>query len=196
MKLLKLLSITTTAIVLAMPSAVMAETIDFAAIQAQAAQIKQANELLNNPDPNLRLAALEAMLSSDNLAMREAAYTAGFASASDTIRAVTARKRFSELTTLVFELSLPENATEDQKKQFNKWAGKFDVQVLKYDEASGTFELVTDSTYKGSGNVSGIRLNFALRAGFSGKLSLNDESVYVGSVNYKDVSLPAKLTLQ
>ena len=176
----------------------LAEGLDLAAIQAKAAQMKQANALLNDPDSNTRLAALDALLNSDDLAMREAAYSAGLASADDAVRAITARKRFTELKSIVIQLELPEKATEAQKKIYDRVGGSYTLSPETYDFKTGIMELRKGDKDR-IASVSGITFSFTY-SNYSAKFTMDDESAYVGTFTYNGSgtsgSIPAKFTIQ
>lgn len=193
--------LTSLALVTALSCSSAAYALDLQAIQQKAAKINEAKGLLNNPDPTVRLAVIEAMIESDDLAMRELGYQAGFANDDDAVRAITLRKRFKELKNLRLELELPEKATEPQQKMFANpnYSGAYIVNVYKYDETTGQF-------FTNSGNTSPsytATLNGIYLTGSNGstnfKLKLNDESVFEGSISQTNQSgwtLPAKLVIQ
>jgi hypothetical protein len=179
-------------------SSLPAYSLDIQAIQAKAAEMKQAKVLLNSPDASTRLAVIEAMLDSDDISMRETAYTVGFASADDTVRAITARKRFKELKVMNFEVKLPENANEMQKKIFAKFGSLLVFNISKYNESTGEIDF-KDSSKKAS--VSGITLNVRDKGYYTATLVMNDESIYAGilSSTYQGAligDLPVTLRLQ
>lgn len=167
-------------------------------IKKRSGEMSEVRALLNDSDQNTRLAAMDIMLKSDDTAMRELAYTTGFNSADDTMRAIALRNKFNELDTLTMYFTLPENATEKDKTQFEWFGGSLSLVFSGYDEKTGKFKSYGTKSPGGSytkvGNVSGLALNFNTRY-CSGSLILNDESELQGVVTCQTNKFSAKASI-
>jgi len=167
-------------------------------IKKRAGETAEIKALLNDPDQNTRIAALDVMLKSDDTAMRELAYTTGFNSADDTFRAIALRNKFNELDTLTMYFTLPENANESTKKQFDWFGGSLSLLFKQYDEKTGKFKVngskTASGTYTRVGSVSGLSVSFNTRY-CGGTLVLNDESVLEGEVTCEKFKFTAKANI-
>ncbi|RUO61799.1 hypothetical protein [Pseudidiomarina insulisalsae] len=170
-------------------------------IMKRAKEIKEFKDMLNHADETVRLAALDAMLSSKDLAMRELAYSAGFASVDDTMRAIALRKKIAETGELNIELSI----TADDEKQFKSYISNFGknrtLRVQNYSINNGNFNArfirYENHQSAGQGSISGLRLD-ASQDNCYISTTLNDESVLEGTLTcrgYKDASVPIKINV-
>ncbi|MDE3271393.1 hypothetical protein [Pseudoalteromonas sp. G4] len=193
MKIKKLAVIASIAI--AFSGNVMAESL-VEQIKKRAGAISEVKTLLNDPDQNVRLAALDVMLKSNDTAMRELAYTTGFNSADDTFRAVTLRNKLNETDLLALTLTLPENASEKIQKTFAYYGGILSLQFKDYDEKNGKFTTASTRNpgYKKAGNLSGLSLTFATSY-CGGTLVLNEESELAGTITCDGHLFPAKANI-
>ncbi|PKH33593.1 HEAT repeat domain-containing protein [Shewanella sp. ALD9] len=184
-----LLAMTTLTVTQAMAET-MAET-----IKKRAGAIAEIKGFLNDSDPNIRIAALDSMLKSDDTAMREMAYSMGLNSADDTLRAITLRNKFNSLNVLGINFKLPEDADEKIKSTFAKYGGGIVLNLRKYDEKNGRFEFKPN--YIGvyyDGNISGLMLQFD-GGSCNGNLTFNEESIYSGDVTCNGITFPATLNI-
>lgn len=167
-------------------------------IKKRSGEIAEVKALLNDPDQNTRAAAMDVMLKSDDTAMREIAYSTGFNSADDAIRAIALRNKFNELDSFTMYFSIPEDADDKLKKQFNYFGGSLTLVFKEYDENTGKFKTVStknsSSTYLKPGNVSGLTITFNTRY-CGGTLSLNEESELAGTVTCEQFQFPTKATI-
>ncbi len=165
-------------------------------IKKRAAEASEIRALLNDPDQNTRIAALDVMLKSTDTAMRELAYTTGFNSADDTLRAITLRNKFNELNTLTLYFTLPEDADEKIKSQFDYFGGSLSLLFDSYDENTGKFKAASSksSSYPKPGSVSGLSVNFNTRY-CGGTLVLNEESELAGEVTCEKFKFFAKASI-
>ena len=165
-------------------------------IKKRAGEIAEVKALLSDPDQNTRAAALDIMLKSDDTAMREIAYSTGFNSADDSIRAITLRNKLNETDSFTMYFALPENADENLKKQYDYFGGSLTLLFKKYDENTGKFTAVStvNSSSERPGNVSGLTFTFNTRD-CGGTLYLNEESVLQGIVRCNKVQFQAKASI-
>lgn len=164
-------------------------------IKKRAGETAEIKALLNDPDQNTRIAALDVMLKSQDTAMRELAYTTGFNSADDTFRAIALRNKFNELKSVTVYLELPENSSDDLKKVYDSRAGILILSITKYNEAVGSFASGEGSSnYKYDSSVSGLSVNFQTRQ-CGGTLILNDESTLEGEVACEKQKFSAKANI-
>ncbi|WP_351189414.1 hypothetical protein [Shewanella sp. TB4-MNA-CIBAN-0142] len=167
----------------------MAET-----IKKRAGAIAEIKGFLNDSDPNIRIAALDSMLKSDDTAMREMAYSMGLNSADDTLRSITLRNKFNDLKVLNITLKLPEGANESAQTIFTKFGGKVLLNIQKYDEKNGRFTYKSNNYGGYDGNISGLMLQFDDK-NCSGDLTFNEESIYSGKVTCDKIAFTATLNI-
>jgi hypothetical protein len=160
-------------------------------IKKRAAETSEVKALLNDPDQNTRIAALDVMLKSQDTAMREIGYTTGFNSADDTLRAIALRNKFNELNSITVYFELPENPTENKKEIYDGWSGSLVMGLTAYNEANGNFRARDQfSSSKNDSNVSGLSVNFKTNY-CGGTLVLNEESVLEGEITCEKQSFSA-----
>jgi hypothetical protein len=168
---------------LSLPGVLSAETTAEALkqqIQQRSEKIKDFRALLNNPDQATRLAALDVMLKSDDLAMRELAYGVGFNSADDAMRAVCLKNKLADLQTIAIKISEINAPSKTQQKGLAAWGGIYSFDLKDYDEKTGRFG--TAGTHKnGNGQVSGIGLEFYQKL-CSGSFKLSDGNLLEGEL--------------
>ncbi|SFM98009.1 hypothetical protein [Marinobacter pelagius] len=146
-------------------------------------RINQFRALLNDPDQSTRLAALDVMLKSDDLAMKEVAYGVGFNSADDAMRALALKGKFRDITVLPFKLTAGEEETESEKSTLEKWSGSYSFTLGEFDESTGQFTFfggdAPRSTMKGQ--ISGTGLEFqSYRC--QGYFTLGDSANLIGEL--------------
>lgn len=149
-----------------------------ASIDARAMEIKKFHVLLESNDQATRLAALDALLASDDLAL-EGDRTHGlvFARKGGLVGELPKRK-VGEMKNLVVDVGTGKNPTEKEKKVLASWGGTYAFEIKSFDEKTGTFES-TDYEHNGKGQVSGTTLSFAHRF-CNGTFSLGDGAVLTG----------------
>jgi len=130
-------------------------------IQQRAQHIQEFRDLLNDPDQTIRLAALDAMLKSDDLAMREMAYGICFNSADETMRVVCLKNRLADLQTVTVQVDEIDNPTKQQQKALNDWGGVYSFEIKDYDEKTGQFTCAGGSYRNGKGQVAGSGIEFS-----------------------------------
>ncbi|HKL25339.1 MAG TPA: hypothetical protein VJ910_03850 [Desulfuromonadales bacterium] len=190
------------AFVLTAVSAVGAE-LDAAAlkqeIQQRAQTIREFRALLNDPDQTVRLAALDAMLKSDDIAMRELAYGICFNSADQAMRVVCLKNRFADLRTVAVALDNLGGPTEKQQKALADWGDVYDFEVQDYDEKTGQFTTSGESAnYRGKGQVMGTGVTFSQRF-CDGTFRLGEGGVLEGDLNCAkgwQGTYPGRISLQ
>jgi len=198
--LLKTLSIlcVTFGLVTALPTPASAQSAE--EIMKRAKEIKDLKDLLNNADATVRIAALEAMLSSEDFATRELGYSAGFSSIDDAMRAVTLRKKLSEVSELTINLLIPEESEEEYKGYLERFGKSRTLRIRNFNLDNGNFGAYFRhyrESSEGTGSVSGLRLDATQDDCFLGA-SLNDESVLEGTFTcsereYRGVTVPVKI---
>jgi hypothetical protein len=166
-------------------------------IKKRSAEMAEVKALLNDPDQSTRLAAMDMMLKSSDTAMKEQAYSAGFNSADDAVRAIALRNKLNEIASLTMYFTLPENATEEDKKTYQSFGGSLTLIFEKYDEKTAKFTAysrTTGTNFRNPGNVSGLTVSFGTRY-CSGTLLLNELSELEGNVNCNKVIFETKANL-
>ena len=126
--------------------------------QGRADQIAEYRALLNNPDQNVRVAALDVMLKSNDPAMREIAFNLAFSSADDAMRAIALRNKMHYLKTLNFDLSVMENATENEVEVVNeKFASSYPLLIDGFDDSTGAISFKDRNV---TGQLNGVGMEF------------------------------------
>lgn len=132
-------------------------------IQQRSQNIKEFRALLNDPDQTVRLAALDTMLKSDDIAMRELAYGICFNSADQAMRVVCLKNRFSDLQTLAIKIGEIDDPTDQQAKALAAWGGVYNCAIKDYDEKTGRFSCGGSSYYQGDGQITGTTVVLSAR---------------------------------
>jgi len=153
-------------------------------IKARAGEINELKALLNNPDSSVRIAAIDVMQNSDDIAMREMGFSAGINSSDEAVVAITVRNKFKEIKNFNIQLKLPADSSEEAVKSFNKMGGQIGYVIVTYDPATATF--VNDTTYDGrdkTSTISGrvLQLNSTYT---NGTFILNEELLFVGELSF------------
>ena len=164
-------------------------------IKARAAEMNELKTLLASPDAATRIAAIDVMQKSSDLAMRELAYAAGINADDEAVVALTIRNKFNEIDSFSIRFELPENATEEYKKAHTDYAGQILVKVNKYDPVKATFNSSSNhSSGSRTSTITGSTLHIATNY-CSGKLALNDELLFTGTLSCEKFQFPATLQL-
>lgn len=146
-------------------------------------RINQFRALLNDPDQSTRLAALDVMLKSDDLAMKEVAYGIGFNSADDAMRALALKGKFRDVTVLPFKLTAGEKETEAEKSTLQKLANSYSFKLGEFHEDTGRFSFYGGDypPTKYNGQISGTGLEFQSRY-CQGYFNLGDSANLIGEL--------------
>ncbi|WP_217877414.1 hypothetical protein [Pseudoalteromonas shioyasakiensis] len=163
-------------------------------IKKRAAEINELKALIQSPDPSLRLAAIDAMQNSEDLAMREIAFAAGINASDESVVAVTIRNRISEIDNFAVLLTKPEG-NDEAMKTYNNYGSKVMFRIRSYDKAKGTF--VNDTHYDGSDKTSTISgLNLFLESSrCQGDFKLAEDLSYKGAITCSGAQFPAVINL-
>jgi hypothetical protein len=155
--------------------------------RARARQIEEVKQVLNDPDQNVRLAAFEGMVSSDDPLMRELALDAGLASTDQVLRGVALKHAVMGLAqlsiTLAVDTAAPKPVQERARAHLEKSGASFllVIDTQNVDLNRGFFHPPRQPAY--NGNVSGLVLTF--NYGYhSGELHLQEDSTLAGTVHY------------
>jgi hypothetical protein len=129
-------------------------------IQERAHRIAEYRALLNDPDQSVRLAALDTMLKSDDIAMRELAYAVAFVSTDPTMRAVALKHRIAGMQTVVITIASRKDASQNEKRVRDAWGGSYAFDIGGFQEKTGRFNTSGANT-EGKGQVVGTTLEFS-----------------------------------
>jgi len=152
-------------------------------IQERSGTIKEFRALLNDPDQTVRLAALDVMLKSDDIAMRELAYGMGFNSADAAMRAVCLKNKFADQKIISIKITDIASPSDSQKKALGDWGGIYAFDVKTFDEKTGQFT-TTGGYRKGTGQLNGTRMEFS-QPYCNGSFQLGDGAVLTGELGCK-----------
>lgn len=161
-------------------------------IKARAAEIGELKALLSSPDPSVRIAAVDVMQSSDDLAMREMGYNAGINSSDEAVLALTIRNRFKEIKTFNIEMAVSGEVNEEGQKVVSEIGGRLGVIVKDYDANTASFKNSTTysgNTYESSITGTVIQLNTRY---CNGALALDDELFFSGKITCNKVRFDVK----
>ncbi|AOY86729.1 hypothetical protein BKP64_00245 [Marinobacter salinus] len=152
-------------------------------IDARKERINQFRALLNDPDQSTRLAALDVMLKSDDLAMKEVAYGIGFNSADEATRALALKGKFRDVKVLPFRLTTGEPQTDTEKNTIRKWAGAYGFELREFNEDTGQFTFRGDDYPNRDklGQVNGTGVEFQAQY-CRGYFNLGDSASLVGEL--------------
>lgn len=172
-------------VALAPPASALPSADDLkSSIENRAGEIEKYRALLESNDQALRLAALDALLAEDNLALRQFAYRTAFSGTDQTMRAIALKRKIGEMKTLVIDVSVGKNPTESEKKVLTSWGGTYAFEIQSFDDKTGTF-VSNDYAHKGKGQVSGTTLSFAQNY-CNGTFLLGDGAVLTGTLGCKE----------
>ena len=163
-------------------------------IKKRAAEINELKALVQSADPALRLAAIDTMQNSDDLAMRELAFSAGVNASDESVVALTIRNKFSELDN--FSVSFSEKPEDDAaKKVYDGFGGRLMVRITSYNKDKGSFK--NNSHVHSSTKVSTISgLNLFLETVYcQGEFKLGDSLVYEGTISCEKQQFPATISI-
>jgi hypothetical protein len=165
-------------------------------IKARAGEINELKSLLNNPDSSVRIAAIDVMQNSEDIAMREMGFSAGINSSDEAVVAITIRNKFKEIKNFNIQLVLPSDAPEELKKFYNeKLGGQIGFSITSYDPATATFRNgTTYSNQPTTSTISGRVLHLRSYYG-KGTFVLNEELMFVGEFSFSDAKFAAQIQL-
>lgn len=162
-----------------------AEIVDQA--RARARQVEEIKKLLDDPDQNVRVAAFDTMVGSDDPLMRDLALDAGLNSTDQVLRAVALRHTVLGLAQLTIALAVDDS----QSKEAQESARSFQVRngsvyTMMIDDkgkdlSTGSFHRTGHAGERG--NVSGLVVTFSYGS-YSGELQLQDDNSLAGTVYF------------
>lgn len=166
-------------------------------IKKRAAEINELKALVQSADPALRLAAIDTMQNSDDLAMKEMAFSAGINASDESVVALTIRNRFSEIDNFSITFEDP-SENENATKVFNEFGGRLMVQIRTYNKEKGTFKntshVADHSNYAKMSTISGLNL-FVETRNCQGSFKLADDLLYKGTITCDKQKFPASISL-
>lgn len=164
-------------------------------IKARAAEINELKALLANPDPSIRIAAIDIMQNSEDIAMREMGFSAGINSSDEAVLAITIRNKFKEIKNFNIEMTPEGKVSEDGQKEVASIGGILGVTIREYDPALATFSNLTNyGSNSHTSSITGTIIQFNSRY-CKGALTLDDELFFSGKVSCEKVIFNAKTQL-
>jgi hypothetical protein len=149
-----------------------------ARILERSSKIDGFKALLNDPNPTVRLAAFDEMVASGDSAMREVAIEAGLNSADAPMRALAFREMIAGAKTVALNISAPSESTKPTTN-FVRNNPVVPIHIESVDRVTGHAEVKWGS-YKGTGQLTGLRLTFDVRR-CTVQLDLDDENQVTGT---------------
>lgn len=158
-------------------------------IKRRAAEINEMKSLLQSADPALRLAAIDTMQNSQDLAMRELGFSAGLQSSDEAVVALTIRNKFTTIDNFIISLIKPEK-DENKIKIYDGLGGRILYNIRSYDKARGKIS----TNYSGQSTISG--LNFFIGSeSCRGEFKLADDLVYRGIITCENQQIKAEINI-
>ncbi len=148
--------------------------------RARASEIEKLKKIINEePDQNVRLAAFDLMISSDDSVMHEIAVEAGLASADNLLQAAAFKAAIMDLERLHLTLVVDKDASEGIRKATQAHLDmKGDQHILSFDKKDVKAGTVKAKYF--SGEVIGTHLTYTTRYG-NGTLQLKDDNAVSGN---------------
>ena len=156
--------------------------------RARARQVEEIKQVLNDPDQNVRLAAFEAMVGSDDSLMRELALDAGMNSTDQVLRGMALRQAVLGLSQLAITLTVDNTAPkaiQDSSREFLEKNGNSYVMAIDpktRDLSTGAFSQPGNTQSRG--NISGLVVTFKYTY-YTGELYLQEDNTLAGTVHYQ-----------
>lgn len=156
--------------------------------RARARQVEEIKQVLNDPDQNVRLAAFEAMVGSDDSLMRELALDAGLNSTDEVLRGMALRHAVLSLAQLTVTLAVDTaapKAIQDSSREFLEKNGSSYVMAIDpktRDLSTGAFNMPGNVNQRG--NISGRVVTFKYSY-YTGELHLQEDNTLAGTVHYQ-----------
>jgi len=166
-------------------------------IQERSKRIDEFRTLLNDPDQNTRLAALDVMLNSDDLAMREVAFGTCFNSAEQAMRVLCLKNKLAQMKTVAVTIEDESEWSKSEAKALKDWGGRYVFEMATIDKNTGQFT-TRGSHRKGKGQITGTRVEFEQRF-CNGSFRLVDGAVLEGELGCTSSwsgTFPARILLQ
>ena len=160
-------------------------------IRKQSSNYSEFKELLNSPEQSLRFSAFDAMVNSGDATLREMAIDEALAYPDATLQAVAFREVIMSFDTITFDISAPENADEQTKKEVSAMGGTDQYRLEKKNIKTGT---IGKCRYKCKGQVSGLTLTLATDSSSNEcqlNASLEDGTSLIGELRCPDM-MPMK----
>ena len=177
------------------PSLAQTSPIPETRIREAAGRLARFRKLLEDPDANVRLAALNEMLTSSEVAVRELAFKLGFASPDSEMRSLALRQRLLFAKFIVLELDRDEKMSQQQwEKSIAPYGGaKISLQSFSLDPLTG--EVKSGSTQ--IGRLSGEVMDFRIPNGAVGRMRLGPNATMTGQLSYNtEIHHTVRLVLQ
>lgn len=158
------------------------------AARERARKIDELKSVLNDPDPTLRLAAFDAMLTSKDSLMRDLAIQTGLDSTDSVMRGMALRHTIVGRDRIEFSLQ-PDPATpapiQKAAQDFIDTTGQSGFSLpLERDKADANDGRLKPSGCGGDGKVSGLLVTFRCGA-WLGEVELQDDNTLKGSLRYE-----------
>lgn len=159
--------------------------------RARAAETEKLKKVINEePDQNVRLAAFDLMIGSDDSVMHEIAIEAGLASADKLLQAAAFKAAIMDLDRLHLTLVVDSDASGEIQKNAQAYLDKNgDQYVLAFEKKDTRAGSISGRYF--AAEVTGTQLTYTFGKG-SGTLPLKDDNAVSGDIMMK----PAKQTLQ
>ncbi|MES1924493.1 hypothetical protein T31B1_04180 [Salinisphaera sp. T31B1] len=155
--------------------------------RAQSREIEELKKVMDSPDRNLRLAAFQLMMDSDNPVYRELAIESGLSSTDNLLRSQALKTALFNMNALYVDLAIDQNAPKDaQEASANALAEGLPRIVIDFTQKHPE----TDSIDIRTGNAGGSEIqgiNYVFHAsGRVGTLTLKDGALLQGPVTISD----------
>lgn len=166
-----------------------------ARIREAAGRLAGYRKLLEDPDPNIRLAALGEMMSSPDVAARELAFKLGFASADSVMRSLALRQRLLNAKFIVLEIERDDGMSQQQwEKSIAPYGGsKISIPSFSLDPVTGEMKCGSSQI----GRLSGEEMDFRTSGGAIGKMRLGPNATMTGRLSLNaEINHAVRLVLQ
>ena len=141
-------------------------------VNKNAEETKKLKDMLNSPDPSIRLATYRALLASDDQVQQQLAIEAGLMSSDSIIQNVVVSGILARKKSFNIRIESQENGSKSSKDFVAKTGGMLAAKVRSYNMPDGTFE-ISVADYGGNGQYSG--LTWTYHTGFTyGEFSPSD----------------------
>lgn len=158
-----------------------------AQIRAKASQYQEYKQLLADPDPSVRFAAVSEMLKSNDKNMKTLAFDAAFLSAESALRGLALKERVLSLSSLVLE-PLDEAAKEELAVIGHHGFG---FKLSEPNHSTGAVRFYGLGGFDGWGSVAGEELSFQMtftsQNTVSGHLRLGENGKMTGIVHWRNL---------
>jgi len=144
-------------------------------VRESAQRIKEYQRLLNDPDPTVRLAALDLMINSDDAVTRETGFEAGFSSADRLMRSLTLRAKILSSKECVIEIGQLKTKTGNQYSSGQRVRLRFTEVDLKRGELGERGDTC---------RVSGLDVVISIGSYTAARLRLGDDATLTGTLSY------------